>query len=139
MINYDDAPADQQHYISVTEFRRHLSHYIALVRYGDDFICITRRGGNPVYLVSEADFDLIREQEEILDHGPRDENGERMQSDGLMSRLRDLIRWERKSPEEKERIAREEEREAWEKRESDLESERVFREVMMLYPGGRLR
>ncbi len=78
MINYDDHPQNIRKSIRVTEFRRHMAHYIAMVRYGDDWVAIQRKGGYPVYLVSQADFDLLHERKDDVLHGPRDpETGKR--------------------------------------------------------------
>ncbi len=59
MMNDEDHPQTQRHGVSVSEFRRRLAHYISVVRYGDDWVCIHRKGMEPVYLVSEADMKLI--------------------------------------------------------------------------------
>ena len=68
MINYDDVPHAIHQRTKVTHFRRHMAHYIAMVRYGDDFVCIKRRGMDNVYLVSQADFDLICKRRDAIVH-----------------------------------------------------------------------
>ncbi|MEM7719116.1 MAG: type II toxin-antitoxin system Phd/YefM family antitoxin [Pseudomonadota bacterium] len=79
--------------VTVTQFRRHLAHYIAAVRYGDDYVCIQRRGRDPVYLISQADMDLIWDRCADLEHGPRDAQGHR-RGFGLLYWLRRLIKAE---------------------------------------------
>ncbi len=59
MISYEDHPREITQTVTVSKFRAHLAHYIAMVRYGDDWIRIKRKGCAPVYLVSEADMKLI--------------------------------------------------------------------------------
>ena len=72
MINYDDELHNIRHAVTVTQFRRWMAHYIAMVRYGDDYVCIKRRGRDPVYLVCQADMDLIWERSDDLHSGPHD-------------------------------------------------------------------
>lgn len=60
------------HNIGITEFRRRLAHWIGCVRYGDDFICIRRKGEDPVFLISKADFDLMEKTRIDYDAGPYD-------------------------------------------------------------------
>ena len=59
MPNYDHIDDNLHSYVSVTQFRRNLAGYIATVRFGDDFVCIQRKGRDPVYLISEADFAVL--------------------------------------------------------------------------------
>ncbi len=77
MVNYDDHEANITSAISITEFRRYMAHYIATVRYGDDYVCIKRKNSEPVYLVSRADMELIWEKSDELHAGPRDAKGHR--------------------------------------------------------------
>ena len=63
--------------VSISEFRRRLSHYVHMVRYGESYVAILRKGMEPVYLVSRADMDLIWEKTDELNGGPRDEKGRR--------------------------------------------------------------
>ena len=58
--------------VTVTEFRSRMAHYIASVRYGDDWLRIRRKGTDPVYLVSEADFRMLCEKVDEFYDGPRD-------------------------------------------------------------------
>lgn len=85
MISYDDhhGPIHVTG-ISVTELRRHLAHYIAMVRYGDDWVCIRRKGMDPVYLVSEADMKLIWERSDDMEDGLRDPKTGMRPGRGLM-------------------------------------------------------
>lgn len=94
MISYEDVPGNIRHIVSVTQLRRHLAHYIAMVRYGDDWVCIKRRGMPPVFLVSQADFDLICTRRDDLHGGPPDAAGHRT-GFGLVYWLKALIRAER--------------------------------------------
>lgn len=64
-----------RHGVTVSEFRRRLAHYVALVRYGDDWVCIHRKGMEPVYLVSEADMKLIWDTSDEFYGGGRDADG----------------------------------------------------------------
>lgn len=95
MISYEDHPETIQHWITVTRFRRHMAHYIAMVRYGNDWVCIRRKGMEPVYLVSKADFDLIREKADDLHDGPRDPKTGYRSGLGFMHWLRELLKAER--------------------------------------------
>ena len=89
-MNYDDHPDILVTRIKVTEFRKHMAHYMATVRYGGDYVCIQRKGQDPVYLVSSADMDLIRERRDDLDVGPRLETGQRS-GFGLMRLWQDFL------------------------------------------------
>lgn len=89
MVNYDHVQHAIRQRVTVTQFRRHMAHYIAMVRYGDDYICIQRRGHEPVFLVSQADMDLIWERRDDLESGPRDAKGHR-RGFGLLYWLRRL-------------------------------------------------
>ncbi|MDA8586828.1 type II toxin-antitoxin system Phd/YefM family antitoxin [Rhodobacteraceae bacterium] len=84
MFNYDEHLKNIRTGVSVTEFRKHLADYIAMVRYGDDWVCIRRKGKDPVWLISQADMDLIWERRDDLHAGPRDDAGHRS-GNGFMS------------------------------------------------------
>ena len=58
--------------ISTSEFRRRLAHYIGLVRYGNDVVVIHRKGEEPVYLISRADWDLLDKKIDHLENDGRD-------------------------------------------------------------------
>ena len=58
--------------IYVSEFRRRLSHFISEVRHGGDFVCIRRKGEENVYLISQADWDLLSSRIDDLESGKRD-------------------------------------------------------------------
>ena len=73
--------------MGTSEFRRRLAHWIGSVRYGDDVICIRRRGADPVYLISKADFDLMEQKRLDIDVGPWDEEL-KARSGGIMAWLR---------------------------------------------------
>ncbi|MGI9390051.1 MAG: type II toxin-antitoxin system Phd/YefM family antitoxin, partial [Boseongicola sp.] len=45
--------------VTTTAFRRRLAHYVGRVRHGGDFIAIERKGEENVYLISQADWDLL--------------------------------------------------------------------------------
>ena len=66
MISYEDHPKEIRQTVTVSKFRAQMAHYIAMVRYGDDWICIKRKGCDPVYLVSAADMDLIWKESNAL-------------------------------------------------------------------------
>jgi PHD/YefM family antitoxin component YafN of YafNO toxin-antitoxin module len=83
--------------VNVTEFRRHMAHYVASVRYGDDWLRIRRKGTDPVYLVSETDFRLICEKVDDLDGGPRDPKTGRRSGRGFMYWVREAFRADRKA------------------------------------------
>ena len=95
MINYDDVPHAIHQRTKVTHFRRHMAHYITLVRYGDDYVCIKRRGMDNVYLVSQADFDLINKRRDVLIHGPCDPKTGNRIGRGFWHVLRDRLREDR--------------------------------------------
>ncbi len=90
MINYDDHDTNMITRVTVTEFRKYLARYIATVRYGSDYVCIRRKGQDPVYLISQADMDLIWERRDDLEVGPRNEDGQRS-GNGLMNLWRDVL------------------------------------------------
>ena len=97
MISYEDRSGQHLHHghhrhrISPS----HMAHYIAMVRYGDDWVRIKRKGLEPVYLVSEADMKLIWDRSDDMDAGPRDaETGERS-GRGLMYWVRQGFRRDR--------------------------------------------
>lgn len=58
--------------ISTSEFRHRLAHYIGLVRYGNDVVVIQRKGEEPVYLISQADWDLLGKKIDHLENDGRD-------------------------------------------------------------------
>ncbi len=79
--------------VSVSTFRKRLAHYIAQVRHGCDFVCIRRRGEGNVYLISQADWDLLSEKISHLESGRFDpEVG--AATGGLWSLLNWEYRWE---------------------------------------------
>lgn len=96
MINYDDHPDSIRKIVRVTEFRQRMSHYIAMVRYGDDWVCIKRRGTDPVYLVSQADFDLINRRRDRLLNAPKDPDTGKPKGKGLWQQLRDALAADRR-------------------------------------------
>ena len=81
--------------ITVTEFRRRMSHYVGAVRYGDDWLRITRKNADPVYLVSETDFRLICEAVDDLEGGPRDPATGTRTGRGFMHWVREAFRADR--------------------------------------------
>ena len=91
MMNYDEHLSTLVTRVSVTQFRKHLAHYIATVRYGDDYVCIQRKGQDPVYLISQADMDLIWERRDDLEVGPRTDKGNR-NGLGIMRLWREVLR-----------------------------------------------
>ncbi|NNE79595.1 MAG: type II toxin-antitoxin system prevent-host-death family antitoxin [Silicimonas sp.] len=95
MINYEDHPDNIREVITVTQFRRWMAHYIAMVRYGDDWVCIKRRGMDPVYLVSKADMELIREKSDDIELGPRNPKTGSRTGRGFMYWVRRLLKAER--------------------------------------------
>ena len=95
MYNYDHIGQNLVTRVNVTEFRRHLAQYIATVRYGGDYVCIRRKGMEPVYLVSRADMDLICDRTDDIEAGPKDENGHRS-GRGLMYWVRQQFKQDRK-------------------------------------------
>lgn len=97
MINYEDHHHAIRTVITVTEFRRWMAHYIAMVRYGNDYVCIKRRGMDPVYLVSQADIDLIRERSDGLEQGLRNPKTGRRSGRGMMYWVRRAFREEKAS------------------------------------------
>lgn len=90
MINYDEHDTNMVTRLTVTQFRKHLARYIATVRYGGDYVCIQRKGQDPVYLVSRADMDLIWERSDDLEIGPRKDTGYRS-GEGLMRLWREFL------------------------------------------------
>ena len=81
--------------VTVSEFRRHLARYIARVRFGDDFVAVHRRGEDPVFLISQADFDLLEERRTDLDVGPYDPERKGRWA-GIMKFLRDDKTYQRR-------------------------------------------
>lgn len=76
MISYEDHPGEIRMTVNTSQFRAHLAHYIAMVRYGDDWVRIKRKGCDPVYLVSEADMKLIwKESNAFYGHSRNAETG----------------------------------------------------------------
>lgn len=84
----DDENATFIRGIKVSEFRRRLAHYIARVRHGDDFVAIHRKGEDPVFLISKADFDLMEEKRLDVEVGPWCEKT-KVRRGGIMKWLRD--------------------------------------------------
>ncbi len=81
--------------ISVTEFRRHMAHYIAMVRYGDDWVRIKRKGMEPVYLVSEADMRLIWKASDEFYEGTWTGNPKLPFKRGILYWIREAFRQDR--------------------------------------------
>ena len=81
--------------VKVTAFRKNMSRLIASVRHGDDWVCIKRKGCDPVYLVSQADFDLIQSRRDALLNAPRDPETGMPTGKGFWQRLKDVLRAER--------------------------------------------
>ncbi len=75
--------------VSASEFRRRLAHYIGCVRYGGDFVAIGRKGEDNVYLISQADWDLLGKKIDDLDSGKFDPKL-RVRHSGLW----ELLNWE---------------------------------------------
>ena len=75
MIDNETPPGPIRAGITVSQFRARLAHYISAVRYGDDWVCIQRKGEDPVYLVSEADMKLIWKTSDEFYEGGRDAQG----------------------------------------------------------------
>lgn len=86
MIDYEQVPHEIHQVVKVSQFRRHMAHYIAMVRYGDDYVCIKRKRMDPVYLVSSADFDLIRKRQGEVVHK------EMVEDDGCRSSFWQVLR-----------------------------------------------
>ena len=84
--DFSDYPVTLQSVATVSEFRRHLAHYIASVRYGRDRVEIRRDGAEPVYLVSAADFEVLQERLVEIDEGPL-EGGRRDAGQTFWARL----------------------------------------------------
>lgn len=82
--------------VTVTMLRKHLAQYIARVRYGDEWVCIQRRGCDPVYLVSQVDFNLICKERDELMHGPTDPETGKRPAKGFWYQLCDVLAAERK-------------------------------------------
>jgi prevent-host-death family protein len=97
MVNYEDKHHNIRKTITVTEFRRWMAHYIAMVRYGDDWVCIKRRGMDPVYLVSKADMDLIWKASDELAYGPVEPETGYRSGRGFMYWVRESLRLEKES------------------------------------------
>ncbi|MEM9969841.1 MAG: type II toxin-antitoxin system prevent-host-death family antitoxin [Pseudomonadota bacterium] len=85
--DFSSYPVTLQSVATVSDFRRHLAHYIASVRYGRDRVEIRRKDAEPVYLVSAADFEVIAERVAPLDEGPVASWGERDPSGSFWARL----------------------------------------------------
>ena len=94
--DYHDHPEPLRHIIGITAFRKHMAHYIATVRYGDDWICIKRNHAEPVYLVSQADFDLISDRRDELLGAPRDPVTRMRRGKGMWQVLREVFAAERR-------------------------------------------
>ena len=58
--------------MTTSEFRGRLAHYIGRVRHGGDFIAIRRKGEDNVYVISQADWDVLDRKMADLDEGPYD-------------------------------------------------------------------
>ena len=96
MISYEDHQDNiRVTGITVSEFRRHLAHYIAMVRYGDDWVRIQRKGMEPVYLVSEADMQLIWKTSDEFYAGPKDPVTGKLPGRGFMHWVRQGFRQDR--------------------------------------------
>ena len=96
MISYEDHEHNIRTRVTVSEFRRHLAHYIAMVRYGDDWVCIRRKGMDSVFLVSETDMRLIWKASDEFYDGDRDAKGN-ITGRGLMYWIREGFRQDRKN------------------------------------------
>ena len=95
MISYEDHPKEIRPTVTVSQFRAHMAHYIAMVRYGDDWVRIKRKGCAPVYLVSEADMKLIwKESDALYDKSIVDNSGMKT-GYGLLHWIREGFRHDR--------------------------------------------
>lgn len=84
-------------FTTVTRFRKYLSIYIDHVRYGDHFVCIERKGCDPVYLISQADFDLMcKRSDELLRPPINPQTGTVTKGNGFWCDLLELLSTERK-------------------------------------------
>ena len=81
---------------NVTHFRKYLSIYIDHVRYGDQYVRINRKGRDAVYLISQADFDLLWSKQDALMYGPRDPETGKLPARGFWFHLLDILKTERK-------------------------------------------
>ncbi len=75
MMNDEDHPQTQRHGVSVSEFRRRLAAGLGHLEVRDEWVCIHRKGMEPVYLVSEADMKLIWKTSDEFYGGGRDADG----------------------------------------------------------------
>ena len=72
MVNGNRAAGAGLAHVTTTEFRGRLAHYIGRVRHGGDFIAIRRKGEENVYVISQADWDLLDVKIADLEDGPYD-------------------------------------------------------------------
>jgi len=73
--------------VTASEFRGRLAHYIGRVRHGGDFIAIQRKGEESVYVISQADWDLLDARIADIEDGPYDPEGKRRRG-GIMAWFR---------------------------------------------------
>ena len=93
--------------VTTTAFRARLAHYVGRVRHGGDFIAIERKGEENVYLISQADWDLLDAKIADIEEGPYDPDW-KCRRGGIMK----WFRLRREDAEQRARIAaRAEERE----------------------------
>ena len=86
--------------VTTTAFRARLAHYVGRVRHGGDFIAIRRKSEENVYLISQADWDLLDAKIADIEEGPFDPDWN--------CRRGGIMRWfrrRREETEQKERIA----------------------------------
>jgi len=72
MVNNDRAARASLAVVTTSEFRGRLAHYIGRVRHGGDFVAIRRKGEENVYVISQADWDLLDKKIADLEDGPYD-------------------------------------------------------------------
>lgn len=72
MVNSFRADRTALAVVTASEFRARLAHYIGRVRHGGDFIAIERKGEENVYLISQADWDLLEVWIADVEDGPYD-------------------------------------------------------------------
>lgn len=78
--------------IGTSEFRRRLSHHLGRVRYGGHCLAIHRKNEDPVYLIAQADFDLLRDRIADVEDGPLCRKTDKRWG-GMMQYLRALRRY----------------------------------------------
>lgn len=81
--------------VTISELRKDLARLVASVRYGSDFVVIRRKAEDNVYLISQADWDLLDRKIDELETGRWCDRRKRMVG-GLMSFLRREKSLERK-------------------------------------------